>query len=225
MSAPPAPRRYRAALFDLDGTLLDTAPDLARSANRMLAELGRTALGESEIRDYIGRGIANLVRRCVESTGGGSEEQHRHALEVFERQYAGGIADASHPYPGVVAGLEALAQAGIAMGCVTNKAGRFTEPLLERTGLRRYFGVVVSGDTVARKKPHADPLLHAADKLGAAPAETLMVGDSLNDVQSARAAGCPVVVVPYGYREGLSLEDLGADAVVNTVEDAARMMV
>jgi phosphoglycolate phosphatase len=225
MSAPPAPRRYRAALFDLDGTLLDTAPDLARSANRMLAELGRPALDESEIRDYIGKGIVNLVRRCVESTGGGSEEQHRHALEVFERHYAGGIADASYPYPGVVAGLEALAQAGIAMGCVTNKAGRFTEPLLERTGLRRYFGVVVSGDTVARKKPHADPLLHAAGKLGAAPAETLMVGDSLNDVQSARAAGCPVVVVPYGYREGLSLEDLGADAVVDTVEDAARMMV
>jgi phosphoglycolate phosphatase len=220
-----AAKRYRAALFDLDGTLLDTAPDLARSANRMLAELGRPALPESEIRDYIGKGIANLVRQCVESTGGGSDGEHQRALEVFERHYAGGIANASHPYPGVVAGLEALARAGIAMGCVTNKAGRFTEPLLERTGLRGYFGVVVSGDTVARKKPHADPLLYAADRLGAAPGETLMVGDSLNDVLSARAAGCPVVVVPYGYREGLSLAELGADAVVDTVEDAARMMV
>ena len=220
-----AAKRYRAALFDLDGTLLDTAPDLARAANLMLAELGRPALPEDEVRDYIGKGIVNLVRRCVESTGGGSEAQHQRALEVFERHYAGGIADASHPYPGVVAGLEALASAGIAMGCVTNKAGRFTEPLLELTGLRRYFGVVVSGDTVARKKPHADPLLYAADRLGAAPGETLMVGDSLNDVLSARAAGCPVVVVPYGYREGLSLDELKADAVVETVEDAARMMV
>jgi phosphoglycolate phosphatase len=122
----------------------------------------------------------------------------------------------------VVSGLEALERAGIAMGCVTNKAGRFTEPLLELTGLRRFFGVVVSGDTVERKKPHPDPMLYAAGKLGASPAETLVVGDSLNDVQSARAAGCAVVVVPYGYREGLSLEDLGADAVVASVEEAAR---
>jgi phosphoglycolate phosphatase len=122
----------------------------------------------------------------------------------------------------VLDGLEALARAGIAMGCVTNKAGRFTEPLLERTGLRRFFGVVVSGDTVERKKPHPDPMLFAAGRLGASPAETLVVGDSLNDVQSAHAAGCAVVVVPYGYREGLALEDLGADAVVQSVEEAAR---
>ena len=214
--------RLRAALFDLDGTLVDTAADLAAAANRMLAEIGRPALDEEGIRDYIGRGVVNLVHRCFEATGGGSEEDRRHALEVFERHYIAGIADRSRPYPGVLDGLAALERAGIAMGCVTNKARRFTEPLLELTGLRRFFGVVVSGDTVERKKPHADPLLYAAGKLGTLPAETLMVGDSLNDVQSARAAGCPVVVVPYGYREGLSLEDLGADAVVASVEDAAR---
>ena len=214
--------RLRAALFDLDGTLVDTAADLAAAANRMLAEIGRPALDEEGIRDYIGRGVVNLVHRCFEATGGGSEEDRRHALEVFERHYIAGIADRSRPYPGVLDGLAALERAGIAMGCVTNKARRFTEPLLELTGLRRFFGVVVSGDTVERKKPHADPLLYAAGKLGTLPAETLMVGDSLNDVQSARAAGCPVVVVPYGYREGLSLEDLGADAVVASVEEAAR---
>jgi phosphoglycolate phosphatase len=214
--------RIRAALFDLDGTLLDTAPDLATAANRMLADLGRPALVESDIRDYIGKGVVNLVQRCVEATGGGSGEDHRHALEVFERHYIAGIADRSLPYPGVLEGLSALERARIPMGCVTNKAGRFTEPLLEATGLRRYFGVVVSGDTTERKKPHADPLLHAARILGTAPDETLMVGDSLNDVQSARAAGCPVVVVPYGYREGLALEELGADAVVASVEEAAR---
>jgi phosphoglycolate phosphatase len=212
----------RAALFDLDGTLLDTAPDLATAANRMLAELGRPALAEVEIRDYIGKGVVNLVHRCVEATGGGSEEDRRHALEVFERHYSAGIADRSRPYPGVLEGLVALERAGVPMGCVTNKAGRFTGPLLELTGLMRFFGVVVSGDTTERKKPHADPLLHAARMLGTAPEETLMVGDSLNDVQSARAAGCPVVVVPYGYREGLSLEELGADAVVASVEEAAR---
>jgi phosphoglycolate phosphatase len=219
---PASPRRIRAALFDLDGTLVDTAQDLAAAANRMLAELGRPPLAEAGIRDYIGRGVVNLVHRCFEASGGGSEEERRHALEVFERHYAAGIADRSRPYPGVVDGLVALERAGIAMGCVTNKAGRFTEPLLELTGLRRFFGVVVSGDTVERKKPHADPVLYAAGKLGAEPAETLVVGDSLNDVKSARAAGCPVVVVPYGYREGLALEDLGADAVVASVEEAAR---
>jgi len=214
--------RYRAALFDLDGTLVDTAEDLAAAANRMLTEIGRPTLDEDRIRDYIGKGVVNLVHRCVESTGSGSEEEQRRALAVFERHYLAGIADRSRPYPGVVDGLATLERAGVAMGCVTNKAGRFTELLLERTGLRHFFGVVVSGDTVARKKPHAEPLLYAAGRLGTTPAETLMVGDSLNDVLSARAAGCPVVVVPYGYREGLAVEELGADAVVASVEAAAR---
>jgi phosphoglycolate phosphatase len=218
----PGAQRLRAALFDLDGTLLDTAPDLAAAANRMLAELGRPTLEESRIRDYVGKGVVNLVNRCLEATGGGTDGQREQAQATFERHYLEGIAVRTRPYPGVVEGLEALQRAGIALGCVTNKVGRFTEPLLERTGLRRYFGVVVSGDTVARKKPHADPMLHAADRLGTRPEETLVVGDSLNDVQSARAAGCPVVVVPYGYREGLSLEALGADAVVASVEEAAR---
>jgi phosphoglycolate phosphatase len=217
------PRRFRtrAVLFDLDGTIVDTAQDLAAAANRMLADLGRAPLGEDVVRDYIGKGVVNLVHRCVEATGGGGEDERRHALAVFERHYIAGIADLSRPYPGVVEGLAALDQAGIALGVVTNKAGRFTLPLLELTGLRRYFGVVVSGDTVERKKPHADPVLYAAAKLGASPAETLMVGDSLNDVLSARAAGCRVVVVPYGYREGLAVEDLGADRVVSSVEEVA----
>lgn len=222
MAAALPPRRYRAALFDLDGTLVDTAPDLAAAANRMLADLGRAALPDDRIRDFVGKGVVNLVNKCFEASGGGGEEARDRAHAVFERHYSAGIADRSRPYPGVVDGLEALERAGIAMGCVTNKAGRFTEPLLELTGLRRFFGVVVSGDTVERRKPHPDPMLYAAGKLGASPAETLVVGDSLNDVQSARAAGCAVVVVPYGYREGLSLEDLGADAVVASVEEAAR---
>ena len=222
MAAPLPPRRYRAALFDLDGTLVDTAPDLAAAANRMLADLGRASLPDDRIRDFVGKGVMNLVNRCFEASGGGAEEARDRAHAVFERHYSAGIADRSRPYPGVVDGLEALERAGIAMGCVTNKAGRFTEPLLELTGLRRFFGVVVSGDTVERRKPHPDPMLYAAGKLGASPAETLVVGDSLNDVQSARAAGCAVVVVPYGYREGLSLADLGADAVVASVEEAAR---
>jgi phosphoglycolate phosphatase len=166
--------------------------------------------------------VQNLVARSLEATGGASAQEAASALAVFERHYLAGIADRTRPYPGVVEGMEALAGAGIPMGCVTNKASRFTEPLLERTGLMRFLGAVVSGDTVANKKPHPEPLLHAAAKLGVAPGETLMVGDSLNDVASARAAGCPVVVVPYGYREGLAIEALGADAVVASVVDVAR---
>lgn len=222
MSAPLALSGIRAALFDLDGTLLDTAPDLAAAGNRMLAELGRPLLSAEGIRDFIGKGIVNLVRRCMDATGGGDESDYARALTVFERHYEAGIVDATRPYPGVVEGLEALRRHGVALGCVTNKAGHFTDLLLARTGLRDYFGVVVSGDTVARKKPHPDPLLHAASQLGSAPGQTLMVGDSLNDVQSARAAGCPVVVVPYGYREGMSIESLGADAVVLTIAVAAQ---
>lgn len=212
----------RAVLLDLDGTLVDTAPDLAAAANRMLADLGRPSLDVDEIRNYVGKGVENLIRRCLEATGGSAGEEARRALESFDRHYVAGIAHLSLPYPGVLKGLAVLESAGIAMGCVTNKPARFTEPLLELTGLRGFFGVVVSGDTVAHKKPHAEPMLHAAAKLGVAPREALVVGDSLNDVLSARAAGCPVVVVPYGYREGLSLEELGADAVVASVEAVAR---
>ena len=221
MSAVPR-ARIRAVLFDLDGTILDTAADLAAAANAMLAEIGRGRLPESQIRDYIGKGVQNLVTRSLEATGGAADDEAARALAVFERHYLAGIADRSLPYPGVVEGLEALERAGIAMGCVTNKAARFTEPLLERTGLLRFLGAVVSGDTVANKKPHPEPMLHAAAKLGVAPGEALVVGDSLNDVQSARAAGCPVVVVPYGYREGLAIEALGADAVVASVEEVAK---
>jgi phosphoglycolate phosphatase len=216
------PGAIRAVLLDLDGTILDTAQDLAAAANRMLSELGRGALTEDDIRDFIGKGIANLVHRCMSATGDTDGPAERHALEVFERHYLAGIADRSRPYPGVVAGLERLARAGLAMGCVTNKAGRFTEPLLERTGLRGFFGVVISGDSVTRKKPDAEPVLLAASRLGVAPREALVVGDSLNDVQSARAAGSPVVVVPYGYREGLAAEALGADAIFPSVEAVAK---
>lgn len=214
--------RIGAVLFDLDGTILDTAPDLAHCANAMLGEIGRAPLPVAQIRDYIGKGVQNLVTRSLEASGGADAPAAAHALEVFERLYLEGLAVRTKPYPGVIEGLEALARAGIPMGCVTNKAGRFTMPLLERTGLLRYMGVVVSGDTVANKKPHPEPMLHAAGKLGVEPARALMVGDSRNDVDAARAAGCPVVVVPYGYREGLPVEALGADAVVASVEDVAR---
>lgn len=212
----------RAVLIDLDGTLLETGPDIAAAANRMLAELGCSALPDERVTGFIGKGVANLVARCLQEARLPSDADARSAaLVLFERHYLAGVADRSRPYPGVVAGLERFAAMGMPLGCVTNKAMQFTTPLLERTTLARFFRVVVAGDTVAHKKPHPLPLLHAAAALGVAPADLLMIGDSANDVLAARAAGSPVFVVPYGYREGMALESLAADRVVADLVEAA----
>lgn len=212
----------RAVILDLDGTLLDTAPDIAVAANAMLLVLGLPPVSETQVRDLIGKGVANLVRRLLEeASSAGREAAFEDAMARFEAAYLAGVADRSRPFPGVLEGLEAWRAAGIPMACVTNKVARFTEPLLAATGLRPYFGAVVSGDTVARKKPDPDPLLAACAALGVPAGAGWVIGDSRNDVIAARAAGCPVAVVPYGYREGLAVEALGADAVVESLEAAA----
>lgn len=219
MSLPPR-AQIRAVLLDLDGTLVDTGPDIASAANRMLERIGRAPMDESRVVEFVGKGVANLVHRVMAETGGDGAG-YEAALEIFEAEYLAHVADRSRPYPGVVPGLERLRAAGIALACVTNKAGRFTRPLLAATGLAPYFGAVVCGDDVARKKPEPDAFLEAAARLGATPAQSWVIGDSANDVKAARAAGCPVAVVPYGYREGLSLEALAADAVVESVDAVA----
>jgi phosphoglycolate phosphatase len=219
MSLPPR-AQIRAVLLDLDGTLVDTGPDIASAANRMLERIGRAPLDESRVVEFVGKGVANLVHRVMAETGG-EGDGYESALAIFEAEYLAHVADRSRPYPGVVPGLERLRAAGIGLACVTNKAARFTRPLLAATGLAPYFGAVVCGDDVARKKPEPDAFLEAAARLGATPAQSWVIGDSANDVKAARAAGCPVAVVPYGYREGLSLEALAADAVVESVEAVA----
>ena len=217
-----APLAVRAVLIDLDGTLLETGPDIVAAANRMLAELGRPELAEARASEFIGKGVANLVTRCLQESGLPADDHAvAVALALFERHYLAGVAERTRPYPGVVEGLEQLARMGMPLGCVTNKAAMFTLPLLERTQLARYFRIVVSGDTVEHKKPHPQPLLYAADALRVVPAGLLLIGDSANDVRAARAAGCPVFVVPYGYREGMSLESLAADRVVADLVEAA----
>jgi phosphoglycolate phosphatase len=219
MSLPPR-AQIRAVLLDLDGTLVDTVPDIASAANRMLTRMGRPTLDESLVVDFVGKGVANLVHRVLDATGGQGDAYAR-ALAIFEAEYLAHVADRSRPYEGVVAGLERLRAAGIGLACVTNKVSQFTRPLLAATGLAPYFAAVVCGDDVARKKPEPDAFLEAARRLGATPAQSWVIGDSANDVRAARAAGCPVAVVPYGYREGLALEELGADAVIESVEAAA----
>ncbi len=219
----PPRANIRAILLDLDGTLLDTAPDIAGAANRLLASLGREPLPEARIRDFIGRGIANLVERVLAETGGDPAPLGRDGAQArFEAFYLEGVADRSAPYPGVLEGLRAFQAAGLALGCVTNKASRFTEPLLAATGLRPFFGAVVSGDEVTRKKPAPEAIVLAARRLGVEPVACWVIGDSANDVISAKAAGAVALVVPYGYREGFEVEALGADAVVSGIDEAAR---
>jgi phosphoglycolate phosphatase len=216
-------RNLRAVLLDLDGTLLHTAPDLAAAANRMLAELGLPPRAPEAIATFIGGGLAVLVHRTLAGTLDGVAESalFDRALPIFERCYAEESGRGARPYPGVVDGLERMRDLHLALGCVTNKAGRFTEDLLERAELRRFFDCVVSGDTVARRKPDPLPILHACERLGTEPRATLVIGDSRNDVAAARAAGCPVWCVPYGYNEGQPVSELECDAVVASLLDAA----
>jgi len=218
--------RFRAVLFDLDGTLLDTAPDLAAAANRMLSELGRPTRDPDEITTYIGQGIAALVHRALtgalDGLAGPSEIER--ALPIFERCYAEESGRRARPFEGVVEGLERMHGLGLALGCVTNKAERFTRELLARADLARFLDCVVCGDTLARRKPDPLPVLHACERLGARPADALVIGDSLNDVQAARAAGCAVWCVPYGYNEGRPASSLACDAVVADLLEAARLL-
>ncbi len=210
-----------AIVLDLDGTLLHSAPQLAEAANRMLREMDYTPVSQELLSSYIGNGIGWLVKRAL--TG----EMHatpdaalfEHAMPIFEKHYAELLMD-SKPYDGVIEDMEAMRAAGFPLSCITNKAARFTGPLLEGTGLAKYFEIVVSGDTLPEKKPHPLPLQHVAKFFGVPVEKLLLIGDSLNDTLAARAAGCPVFCVPYGYNRGEPVETLDKDAVINRLSDA-----
>lgn len=214
----------KAVTIDLDGTLLDTIPDLAAAANAMLAELGRAPLEVATVASYVGNGIPMLVERCLRRSGAPSAADLDHAVGVFRRHYAIFNGHATVIYPGVREGLEAMRALGLPLGCVTNKAAAFSEPLLQKFGLRACFSIVVSGDTLPEKKPHPLPLLHIFEHFGVAPADALHIGDSINDVQAARAAGCRVFVVPYGYNEGADVRGLDCDAIVGSLGEAAHLL-
>ncbi len=219
-------RRFNAALFDLDGTLLDTVVDISRAANRMLETLGRPAVSTEDIGRYIGKGIPVLVHRVLTGDLSGMAEAalFERALALFENAYAEESGRAALLYPNVIEGLGRLRRANIRLACVTNKASRYTHDLLEQAGLATFFPVVVSGDTLPVKKPDPRPILHACAQLGVAPAETVMIGDSMNDVQAGRNAGLYVLAVPYGYNEGRSADHLGADRIVADIAEAAAFL-
>ena len=220
------PLRVKAVTIDLDGTLADTIPDLAAAANLMLRELGRPVLEVERIRDFVGKGIPKLVERALAGSveGAAPADLMARALPVFERCYAEVNGRHSVLYPGVSEGLQALRLMQLPLACVTNKSGRFTGPLLEQLGLARCFEQVIAGDTLPQKKPDPAQLLHACRAFGIAPREMLMIGDSLNDAQAARAAGCPVFCVTYGYNEGQDVRALDVDAIVPSLIEAKRLI-
>jgi len=213
----------RAVLFDLDGTLADTAGEIALALGHAFAGLGLPALPEAEVRALIGRGVVSLVERALERLGATVDVGS--AVARFETAYEDTVATSATLYPSVEDALERLAAAGLPLGVVTNKPRAFTLRLLDRLAVADRFAAVVCGDSGWPKKPAADMLLAACRTLAAAPAATLMLGDSANDVRAARAAGCPVWCVPYGYNEGRPVETLGADRIVASVGEAARRVL
>jgi phosphoglycolate phosphatase len=212
-----------AVLFDLDGTLLDTAADIALALNRTLLEYGCTALAEREVRSMIGRGAPILIERAAAAQGRAIDAATRSAmLERFFHHY-GELEelnqDSAQPFAGAAALLRALHDAAVRIAVVTNKQHRFAAALLARRGLDGWVDAVVGGDTCARRKPDPQPLLFACESLKVAASNTLMVGDSVNDVHAARAAGIPVVCVSYGYNEGRDPHSLECDALLDSLAE------
>jgi phosphoglycolate phosphatase len=216
----------RAVLLDLDGTLLDTAPDLAAAANAMLADLGRARLAPETVRGFVGKGIETLVRRCIQASDGApvSDAALAAGTERFEVHYARENGVAARPYPGVCEGLEAMRAAGLRTACVTNKAGRFTRPLLQATGLAPLLDAVVTADAVGTRKPDPEPFLHACRLLGVLPSQAAVIGDSANDAGGARAAGCRVYLVRYGYSEDMDVHAIDSDGIVDSLAQAASLL-
>ena len=208
----------RSVTIDLDGTLLDTVPDLAAAANGMMRELGRPEFPLDVVASFVGRGIPKLVERCLPDLDAAAVAQ---AQDIFRRHYAIENGRRSTLFPGVLEGLQAFRAAGLPMAVITNKAATFTEPLLLATALAPWFGFAVSGDSLPEKKPHPMPLLHACERMGTRPAENLHIGDSRHDAAAARAAGCPVFIVPYGYNEGDDVQEIDCDAIVASLAEAA----
>ena len=206
----------RAVLIDLDGTMVDSAPDIVAASNRMLAELCAPPLSPGVVASFIGNGVPTLVRRLLAASPGLAGIDDDAAKAIFFRHYHDTNGRFGDLFPGVLEGLEALQQAGFRLGCVTNKPMAYTTPLLQAFGLERYMQAVVGGDSIAQMKPDPAPLLHACSLLGVSSAQAILVGDSHVDVAAARAARMPVTIVRYGYPGSGGLAVLEPDTFIDS---------
>lgn len=206
--------------FDLDGTLVDSASDIARAVDQALQTLGQRSYGVTEVQGWVGEGLTKLLKRALTGRMDGEPDPDLldRARTEFRRFYTAGICVDSRLYPGAAEALAALTGRYV-LACVTNKSAEYTGPLLKALGVQTYFRVVVSGDTVPALKPDPRPLLLAASECGVVPGECCMVGDSRIDVQAARAAGFRPVGVSYGYHQGEDLQALGAEAVLDSLAE------
>lgn len=228
---------YRAAIVDLDGTMVDTLGDFEVALNRTLADLDLPPVSRSLVEKTVGKGSEHLIRSVLahqlalpEVTGLGNvgasrsvDALYEPAWQGYQQHYLEINGDFSDVYPGVVKGLQDLRDAGLVLACLTNKPLAFAQDLLTAKGLARHFSHVFGGDSFERKKPDPLPLLRTCEALGVQPQETLMVGDSSNDAQAGHAAGCGVVLVTYGYNHGQPIRQIPALAWVASMTDIARV--
>jgi len=210
----------RAVIFDLDGTLVDTAPDLMRATNHVLVGLGRRAISMDEVRSFVGHGARALLTRGLTATGGLPENYDVEPdYQRFVTFYASNIADGSVPFPGVVRLLERLKSEGFGLGVCTNKLEGLSVQLLDALDLSRHFGSVVGPDTLGVAKPDPRPFREAVSRLGLVAPRAIMVGDSETDVLTARNAGVPVVGVPFGYTPQ-PVAEFGPDRMIAHFDEA-----
>ena len=219
----------RAVLFDLDGTLLDTAADISLALNRAIAEFGWAPVAASDTRNLIGRGGPMLVQRAAELQQRPLDATTQTAIvERFFHHYGelqGTDESAARPFPGAAEGLRGLHEAGLRTAIVTNKQQRFGIALAKRLGLAPWVDVYVGGDSCVRRKPDPMPVLFACGSLQVAPSEALLVGDSINDVMAARGAAVPVICVPYGYNEGMDPKTLPCDLLIDSIAELPALLL
>ena len=210
---------FDAAIVDLDGTLVDTLGDFVAALAAMLDELGLPAVERGFVERSIGKGSEYLIRRTLEHVGDDEDiARYAAAWAAYQRHYHRLNGAHSTVYAGVEAGLDRLVASGLKLACLTNKPGDFTRELLQSKGLAQRFALVFGGDAFARQKPDPLPILETCRALGTEPARTLVIGDSSNDAAAARAAGCPVVLVTYGYNHGQPVREVDADGWVDRLD-------
>ena len=222
----PGASTIRAVIVDLDGTMLDTVPDFQVAINRMREELDLRPIGADVISLMVGKGSEHLIRAvlALDLSADRVEAAYARAMASYQRHYLAINGDYSVLYPGVIAGLEDMKAQGLRLACVTNKPLAFATPLLAQKGLAPYFELLYGGDSFLRKKPDPMPLLQVCRDFAVRPDEVVAIGDSSNDAEAARAAGCFVLAVPYGYNHGRAIHETDSDGIVDTLLNAAQLI-